>query len=72
MARITQAEVVEFARKLLVQCQTTHPDALIELKTDTNGLFYVIIDPNDTLHSPSECYTIDPISREWRKTYGFF
>lgn len=70
MSYITVEEVVEFSKKLLVECQKTHPTANVELQQAPTGHYMVIIHSDNTLQSVNECYTIDPISRDWIKTYG--
>lgn len=68
--RITQDEAIQFCDALIAQIWQTHPDADIELKRSPTGHFIVIIHSSKSLQCESECYTIDPISREWIKTYG--
>lgn len=68
--RITQDEAIQFCDALITKVWQTHPTADIELKRAPSGHFLIILHSDNTLQCESECYTIDPISREWIKTYG--
>lgn len=70
--RITQAAMIQFCDTLIAKIWEQSPDADIELKQAPTGHFHVIIHSDNTLQCESECYTIDPISRDWIKTYGNF
>ncbi|QNR53894.1 hypothetical protein phiK7A1_106 [Pseudomonas phage phiK7A1] len=71
--RITQDEAIQFCDALIAKVWQTHSAADIELKRAPSGHFLVILHTDKdrgSLQCESECYTIDPISREWIKTYG--
>lgn len=68
--RITTEEVIQFTQKLEAKARETFPDAHIDAKLAPTGAYLIIMHTDNTLQSVSECYTIDPISREWIKTYG--
>lgn len=71
--RISQANMIQFCDTLIAKIWEKAPDADIELKQSPTGHYIVIIHSDKdkgSLQCESECYTIDPISREWIKTYG--
>jgi hypothetical protein len=68
---ITQDEAIQFCDALITKVWESHPNADIELKRAPSGHFLVILHSDKgSLQCESECYTIDPISRDWIKTYG--
>lgn len=68
--QITQDEMVQFCNQLAEKCQQVFPHAYVELKLSPTGHYVVLIHSDQTLQCETECYTVDPISREWIKTYG--
>lgn len=71
MSRIELEDVVKFADVLEVRARERFPSAKVELKKLINsGHYVVLIHSDSTLQCETDCYMIDPISREWIKTYG--
>lgn len=72
MSSISREDMIKFADELEQRASALFSDARVELKRFHTGHYIIIMHTDDTLQCESECYMIDPISKEWIKTYGTF